>query len=275
MTDKPKELGAPVPCDPRATDTPRRVLEQLEAGSLSVEAALEALRGAWSENLGHTRIDHDRQDRVGAAEVIFGASKTADQMVEIAERMISAGSNVLITRVRSDIFPELANRLDGFSTYEPTGLLSRIQVAPTPVTTPIPVVCAGTSDVPIAEEARQTVEFYGHATTPLYDCGVAGLHRLLEHLPVLRAARVVIVCAGMEGALPSVVGGQVAAPVIAVPTSVGYGANLGGIAALLTMLNSCASGVLTVNIDNGFGAGYAAAQINRLGEVATASTPEA
>lgn len=240
----------------------QRTLEALQKGEIDLRTALNRLQGY--EDLGHSRVDLDRAERNGAAEVIFGAGKTAGQITGIIGSLRENGQDVLVTRIGADVAAEVCESVSG-TVYH--GQARLLQVGPgtrEKVATRIAVVCAGTSDLPVAEEARLTAEFYGNPVDKVYDAGVAGLHRLLGSLEVIRGCRVVIVVAGMEGALPSVVGGLVKAPVIAVPTSVGYGASFGGVAALLGMLNSCAGGVSVVNIDNGFGAGFLANRINRL-----------
>ena len=240
------------------------LLADLDAGRLDVEHAEREIRSCFFENLGHTTLDHDRAARTGTSEVIYGAGKSAAQIDDIFRHMTARGSNVLITRVE----PEKASALEALglgATYHVVARLVSFQSqAPLMAEHGIAVVSAGTSDLAVCEEAAVTLEFFGNPVTRIYDVGVAGLHRLLARLPEIRAARVVIVVAGMEGALPSVVGGLVDKPVIAVPTSVGYGAAFGGMTALLGMLNSCAAGVAVVNIDNGFGAAHLANRINRL-----------
>ncbi len=244
--------------------TPGEILEEYKSGLLDREAAVELLKESRSTCLGHTRIDHDRQHRTGAPEVIYGAGKTPRQIVEIARALLENGSNVLVTRLEPEAaalfleeYPE--------AVYSETARCASIVPLVMPLSSSfVAVVSAGTSDQPVAEEAALTAEFLGSRVERVYDCGVAGLHRLLSELEHLREARVIVAVAGMEGALPSVLAGLVKVPVIAVPTSVGYGANLQGIATLLAMLNSCANGVSVVNIDNGFGAGYNAHIINSL-----------
>lgn len=226
-----------------------------------------------SVDLGHTTVDLERLARTGAAEVIFGQNKTAQQIAEIGATLLDAKQNLLATRVEPDkaeaiisALTEQASALGAEVEYNATAsaIVCRPFAEPKPVATTIAVVSAGTSDGPVAEEAALTSEFLGNPVLRINDVGVAGLHRLLARIDEIRTARVVIVVAGMEGALPSVLGGMVDKPVIAVPTSVGYGASFGGVSALLGMLNTCASGVSVVNIDNGFGAGYMASMINRL-----------
>ena len=215
-------------------------------------------------DLGYAKVDHDRARRTGVSEVVFGQGKTAAQIVGICNEMRSAGQPcVLITRLDAQKAAEVAAEVE--LDYRGDAQLGIVGALPKPDGNgTIVVACAGTSDLPVAEEAAITAEVLGNRVQRLYDVGVAGLHRLLAHADELQAAQVVVAVAGMEGALPSVIAGLVACPVIAVPTSVGYGASLGGIAALLAMLNSCASGVSVVNIDNGFGAAYQAHQINHL-----------
>ncbi|GHC02590.1 nickel pincer cofactor biosynthesis protein LarB [Cerasicoccus arenae] len=240
----------------------RDILTRVQSGELTLDEAAVQLQGF--EDLGHSRVDHDRASRNGAPEVIFGQGKTPTQMVEIMGSLASRSSNVLATRVQNAAIEPILAAFPDATHYPASRLIALQRNVPAPATTNVAVVCAGTSDLPVAEEARITAEFLGSPTVAVYDAGVAGLHRLLASIDTIRACRVVIVVAGMEGALPSVVGGLVDAPVIAVPTSVGYGASFGGVAALLGMLNSCASGVSVVNIDNGFGAGFLANRINRL-----------
>jgi NCAIR mutase (PurE)-related protein len=240
------------------------ILEQFRDGTLDMETAMEKLRSGLYEDLGHSRVDLDRLKRNGSAEVIFGLGKTARQIIEIAHSLRTRGQDVLVTRLEEDKAPAVLKALPEATYHETSRLLTLQNTVPSLTESTIAVVCAGTSDLPVAEEARLTAEFYGNRVTPIYDAGVAGLHRLLAERQSLQEAKVVVTVAGMEGALPSVVAGLVSAPVIAVPTSVGYGANFGGLAALLAMLNSCASGMSVVNIDNGFGAGFLASRINQL-----------
>lgn len=231
---------------------------------MSAEDALVKIKSAPFEDLGFAKIDHHRAVRQGAAEVIYGAGKTAEQIEKIASAMLRNGQKtVIITRVDKDKADELKDRLPLIYFAE-----ARIAVAgemPVPQTeSRIVVATGGTSDIPVAEEAAVTAEAMGNRVIRLYDVGVAGLHRLLAHSEDIMSARAIVAVAGMEGALASVIGGLADCPVIAVPTSVGYGASFGGISALLSMLNSCASGVSVVNIDNGFGAGYLASMINKM-----------
>jgi pyridinium-3,5-biscarboxylic acid mononucleotide synthase len=240
------------------------LLSQVRRGRVSVDEALERLRDMPYENLGFARIDHHRTLRQGMPEVIFGRGKTPQQIEGLVRRMLGHGHNVLVTRADATVYERvrMVDRRARF--HELSGAISIRCERRTRGRGLILVVTAGTTDIPVAEEALVTAEIMGNRAEPLYDVGVAGLHRLLAESKALKRARVVIVAAGMEGALPSVVGGLVAAPVIAVPTSVGYGASFRGLAALLGMMNSCAPNVAVVNIDNGFGAGYLASVINRL-----------
>jgi hypothetical protein len=242
----------------------REILEQVAEGVHTPEAALEKIRHLPFEDLGFAKVDHHRSLRSGFPEVIFGQGKTIEQIVRIARRMREEGQNVLVTRLDSETAAKVVAELPDF-TYSPDSRIAyfrqtRVERKGRGV---ILVAAAGTADLPVAEEAALTAELMDNRVERIYDVGVAGIHRLFAHHEKLRQASVLIVVAGMEGALPSVVGGLVDKPVIAVPTSVGYGASFGGLAALLAMLNSCAAGVTVVNIDNGFGAGVAASMINR------------
>ena len=233
------------------------LLEQVRSGALSPAEAEALLAPPAFEDLGYAKVDHHRARRQKAAEVIFGQGKDPGQIEGIVRSMADRGArNILITRLSG----EKEAALRGKFPYD----YSVAHPAPHPLTGAVAVVSAGTSDLAVCEEAALTAEALGSRVTRIYDAGVAGLHRLLAHLEDLEQARCIVAVAGMEGALPSVVGGLVSCPVIAVPTSVGYGANLGGLAALLAMLNSCASGVSVVNIDNGFGAGFLAHRINQM-----------
>ncbi|MHB1155973.1 MAG: nickel pincer cofactor biosynthesis protein LarB [Phycisphaerales bacterium] len=240
-----------------------QILTEVAAGRLAVDQATEQL--ATAEPLDYATLDHDRRRRCGSAEVIYAAGKTPDQVVAIAQRLIERNGHALVTRANADhaaaIRRAFAEPITG--SRGSTFLLGK---PPAEAGTPIPIVTAGTSDEPVAEEAMLTCRAMGQATRRLNDIGVAGLHRLVDRLPELRGAGCIICIAGMEGALPSVIGGLVSVPVIAVPTSVGYGAAFGGVAALLGMLTSCAAGVSVVNIDNGFGAAYTATLIQRLAD---------
>lgn len=241
------------------------ILERVRSGELDPQQAVLELKMEPFQDLGYAKIDHHRALRQGAAEVIYGAGKSAGQIAGIARAMLEkGGKNILITRMDPDKAEKVSESLA--MRYDP---VSRVGIAgPQPEITgcgTIVVATGGTSDMPVAEEAALTAEALGNRVQRLYDVGVAGLHRLLSQMDILMQARVVIAVAGMEGALASVIGGLCDCPVIAVPTSVGYGANFGGLSALLSMLNSCASGVSVVNIDNGFGAGYLASMINHIG----------
>ncbi|MDG2303644.1 MAG: nickel pincer cofactor biosynthesis protein LarB [Candidatus Binatia bacterium] len=242
----------------------RTVLAQVESGTLSADDALEKVKHLPFDDLGFARVDHHRELRVGFPEVVFGEGKTPEQITAIACNLRDAGQNVLVTRISQEGADALRVAMPEIS-HDPVSRTAALTVTKaTPETRgPILVVAAGTTDLPVAEEAVRTLEALGHPHERLYDVGVSGLHRLMANKERLTSASVLIVVAGMEGALPSVVGGLVGRPVIGVPTSVGYGASFGGLAALLGMLNSCAAGVLVVNIDNGFGAAVAASMINR------------
>lgn len=241
----------------------RELLEGVRGGKVDIEAAMEKLKDLPFEDLGFAVVDHHRELRTSFAEVIFCQGKTEDQVVAIARSIIAHGQNLLATRC--DI-PAAEALLTSFpeAVHNPQARIVTFSQAPTPpMQGSVAVLCAGTADIPVAEEAAVCVEVMGSSVERIYDVGVAGLHRLLARRLQISAARVLIVAAGMEGALASVVGGMFDKPIIALPTSVGYGASFGGIAALLTMLNSCAAGVTVVNIDNGFGAAFAASLINR------------
>ena len=246
----------------------RSLLDEVRSGATGIDAALERMRHMPFEDLGFAKVDHHRALRHGIPEVIFGKGKTPDQISSIAAALLAQAQNVLITRADAGVAARLMGEHAGGEYFPASGALrfwrDRASYSNAHGKGKIAVVCAGTSDIPVAEEAQVTAEVMGNEVVTLHDVGVAGIHRLMNSRDVLAEARVVIVCAGMEGALPSVVGGLVNVPVIAVPTSVGYGASFQGLAALLGMLNSCASNVTVVNIDNGFGAGYAASLMNRL-----------
>jgi len=241
----------------------RQLLEQLAAGRTTVAAALQRLETWPFETLDFACLDHHRALRCGFPEVIFGQGKTADQIDTLFSKLAATRNNVLATRVAPDIAERLLRRFPQATHHALARAVTLRQNPVPPVAGFIAIVCAGSGDLPVAEEARVTAEIMDQPTRTMYDVGVAGLHRLLARSDDLRQANVLVVVAGMEGALPSVVSGLVKTPVIAVPTSVGYGASFNGLAALLTMLNSCAAGVSVVNIDNGFGGGYQAALINR------------
>jgi NCAIR mutase (PurE)-related protein len=238
------------------------MLASVREGRLGVEAALSELRDLPYEDIGYARVDHHRALREGLPEVILGLGKTPEQVAGIAERLAARNDRLLVTRAGPDAY-DAVRRVLPDAAYRQSARAIVLDRAHRLLQPGVTLLCAGTADLPVAEEAAVTAEIIGSAVDRIYDVGVAGIHRLFAVLPRIRAARAIIVVAGMEGALPSVVAGLVSTPVIAVPTSVGYGASFSGIAALLTMLNSCAAGVSVVNIDNGFGAGYIAAMINR------------
>ena len=241
------------------------ILEQVSRGEHSIDEALLSLRAFSYETVGDfARLDHHRITRTGFPEVIFSQGKTPAQIVEIFHKLADRNDRVLATRLSAEAYEQVRAQLPGTIYHPLARVLYLDRAQDRPKITGVVVLCAGTSDIPVAEEAAITAELMDCEVQRFYDVGVAGLHRLLDRLPDLQQARVIVVAAGMEGALPSVVAGLVSAPVIAVPTSVGYGASFGGMAALLAMLNSCANGVAVVNIDNGFGAGYLAATINQL-----------
>jgi pyridinium-3,5-biscarboxylic acid mononucleotide synthase len=248
--------------DPRVV---RDLLERVRAGEVGIEQALEALRELPFRDLGIATVDHHRALRQGVPEVIFGERKTVEQIVAIAQEIQRAGQNVLITRLDADKAEALGARLAGLR-YAPIARIGAVELAPVPRRDvgAVGVVTAGTSDMPVAEEACETLRAVGIEPVRVYDVGVAGIHRFLHRAPELSRAAALIVVAGMEGALPSVVGGLVSAPIVAVPTSVGYGTALGGFTALFAMLTSCASGVTVVNIDSGFGAAMAVHRILRV-----------
>ncbi len=242
----------------------RRILEEVRTGSVSVEDALLSLKAKPFEDIGYAKVDTHRKLRQGVAEVIYGAGKTPEQIIGIADTMLANGQKTILitrlTREAADIVSQ-SHSLD-YSEAARCGIIGSV---PTPDGLgKIVVATGGTSDIPVAEEAALTATVLGNEVTRLYDVGVAGLHRTLAHLEDIMSASVIIAIAGMEGALASVIGGLADCPVIAVPTSIGYGASFGGLSALLSMLNSCASGVSVVNIDNGFGAGYLAHMINHM-----------
>ena len=242
----------------------REMLEAVAAGTMTSDAAIDRLRALPFEDIGFAKVDHHRELRQGHPEAIFGAGKTPEQVVQIMARMRDKGSNILVTRCSPETVAAIIAAYSNAEYHEAANAITLIATPPQPRPGYIAVVCAGTSDLYVAEEAAVTCEFNGNTVKRVYDVGVAGLHRLLGQHETLTKANTIVVCAGMEGALPSVVGGLVDVPVIAVPTSVGYGANFGGLSALLTMLNSCATGIAVVNIDNGFGAGMLASMINRI-----------
>ncbi len=239
------------------------LLAQVKSGRVDLEAAVEQLKKLPFEDLGYARVDHHRSVRTGVPEVIYCEGKTIEQCQGIAERLAQYHSNILATRAGQDVFEGIREVMPD-SRYHDMARIVVIKPQPVEAVGKIVVICAGTSDIPVAEEAAVTAEVLGNHVNRIFDAGVAGLHRLLRECDELFQANAIVVAAGMEGALPSVVGGLVSCPVIGVPTSIGYGASFGGLAALLGMLNSCAAGVSVVNIDNGFGAGYQASLINKM-----------
>ena len=242
----------------------QNLLEQVAQGSVKPEEALLQIKVEPYKDLGFAKVDTHRGIRQGMAEVIYGAGKTKEQILKIAQTMVlDHEKTVLITRMSQEAADYVGKEMDlHYDSHSRTGVIGEM---PTPDGVGrIVVATGGTSDIPVAEEAALTAEIYGNEVLRLYDVGVAGMHRLMDHVEDIMSARVIIAIAGMEGALASVIGGMADCPVIAVPTSVGYGANFGGLSALLSMLNSCASGISVVNIDNGFGAGYLASMINHL-----------
>jgi NCAIR mutase (PurE)-related protein len=245
-------------------DQLRALLAQVSAGAVNVDAAMERLRHLPFEDLGFAKVDHHRALRHGIPEVVFGTGKTPDQTSAIVGSLLARATNVLVTRASPETAERLKREHPDAEHFPASGAVRVWRDRTLHGKGKIAVVCAGTSDLFVAEEAQVTAEVMGNAVDAIPDIGVAGIHRLMQNRERLSEARVVIVCAGMEGALPSVIGGLVSVPVIAVPTSVGYGASFQGLAALLGMLNSCASNVTVVNIDNGFGAGYSASLMNRL-----------
>jgi len=243
----------------------KTILEDVENGKISSDKALKKLNDPGYEDLGFAKIDHDRAKRRGFPEVVLCEGKTTDQIVKIMEKLGDKSQNILASRAEKEVFKEVRKVLPD-ARYNKLGKMIIREKDPLEKVGNILIISAGTSDQPVVEEAAETAQIMGNKVTRLMDAGVAGVHRLLNNVDILAEAKVIIVVAGMDGALPSVVAGLVNKPVIAAPTSVGYGANLGGVAPLLTMLNSCASGVGVVNIDNGFGAAYLANSINKIGE---------
>lgn len=241
-----------------------QLLQSVQEGRVTVEAASEKLRDFPYADLGFAKLDFHREIRTGYPEIVYCAGKTTRQIRLIFEKMQEKEVNVVGTRASREVYEELASGFPELTYYPEARILSIQKHKPKLPDTYVSVVSAGTSDMPVAEEAAVTAELLGNKVVRIYDAGVAGIHRLLDHMDEIRQSRVVIVIAGMEGALASIVGGLVDKPVIAVPTSVGYGANFQGVSALLAMLTSCASGVSVVNIDNGFGAGFSASMINHL-----------
>lgn len=242
----------------------RKLLKRVQDGKTDIEEAFCRLKDLPYSDLGYAKVDHHREIRVGYPEVIYCTGKSVDQVRGIVKNMLGRKSNILATRATREMFDAVKALTRKAEYLEAARIIRVVQNAPTAVPTYIAVVSAGTSDMPVAEEAAVTAETFGNRVERIYDVGIAGIHRLMDKMEIIRGARVVVVVAGMEGALASVVGGLVDKPVIAVPTSIGYGASFSGLSALLGMLTGCASGVTVVNIDNGFGAGYAASMINRL-----------
>ena len=241
-----------------------KLLKNVKKGDTSVEEALEVLKNFPYTDLGFARIDHHREMRTGYPEIIYCTGKSKEQVSEIFRVMSEKENNVIGTRANEEIYESVHSILSETVYYPIARIISLQKVKPAVPESKIAIITAGTSDMPVAEEAAITAELLGNKVLRIYDAGVAGIHRLVDKLPEIRNCRVVVVIAGMEGALASVVGGLVDKPVIAVPTSVGYGANFGGVSALLAMLTSCSTGVTVVNIDNGFGAGFAASMINKM-----------
>ncbi len=241
-----------------------QLLIEVSKGTISTEEALEKLKSFPYTDLGFARIDHHREIRTGYPEIIYCAGKTTEQVKKIFSVMSQNENNVIGTRAGSEMFNEVKKLLPEVRYYEEARIISIQKKKPDSPDTKIAVITAGTSDIPVAEEAAVTAELLGNKVIRIYDVGVAGIHRLVDKLPEIRRCSAIIVIAGMEGALASVVGGLVDKPVIAVPTSVGYGASFEGLSALLAMLTSCSTGVTVVNIDNGFGAGFSASMINRI-----------
>jgi NCAIR mutase (PurE)-related protein len=244
-------------------DQIKQLLEQTRSGRISLDEAAERLARLPYEDLKFARVDHHRDLRIGFPEVILGQGKTIEQIVKIADSILTESSNLLISRTTQEVFGEVVKLAPDAEFHTEARMISVVRDRTERGAGSIAIISAGTSDMPVAEEAAVTATVMGNRVRRIYDVGVAGIHRLFGASKEFEAARVIVVVAGMEGALPSVVGGLVSVPVIAVPTSIGYGASFGGIAALLGMLNSCASNVTVVNIDNGFGAGFVASLINR------------
>jgi pyridinium-3,5-biscarboxylic acid mononucleotide synthase len=245
-------------------DDLKKLLESVKNGEVEINSAVQQLKDLPFTDLGFAKIDNHRELRTGYPEVIFGSGKTVEHVVQIVSLMLAKNSNVLVTRATEAMYSAVC-KIKPEAIYSNMARTITIKTKEIPVPeTYISIVTAGTSDIPVAEEAAVTAEIFGNTVKRTFDVGVAGIHRLYDRLDEIRGARVVVVIAGMEGALPSIVGGLVDKPVIAVPTSIGYGASFGGIAALLGMLTSCSSGISVVNIDNGFGAGYLASMINKL-----------
>jgi pyridinium-3,5-biscarboxylic acid mononucleotide synthase len=241
-----------------------QLLKEVQSGNKSVTEALDSLKHFPYTDLGFARIDHHREIRTGSPEIIYCAGKTVEQVKEIFRAMSRHENNIFGTRADEKMYEAVKEILPETKYFREARIISLRKKEPEIPESTIGVITAGTSDIPVAEEAAVTAELLGNKVIRIYDAGVAGIHRLVDKLPEIRSCRVIVVIAGMEGALASVVGGLVDKPVIAVPTSIGYGANFGGVSALLAMLTSCSSGVTVVNIDNGFGAGFSASMINKL-----------
>jgi NCAIR mutase (PurE)-related protein len=242
----------------------KKLLEEYKKGKKDLEEILRHLKELPYSDLGYAKVDHHREIRVGYPEVIYCEGKSIDQLIGIVHNMLGRTSNILATHATKEMFEAVRSLHRKAEYFEQARIIRIMQHRPETATTYIAVISAGTSDMPVAEEAAVTAETFGNPVKRIYDVGIAGIHRLMDKMDIIRGARVIIVIAGMEGALASVVGGLVDKPVIAVPTSIGYGASFQGLSALLGMLTSCAAGVTVVNIDNGFGAGYTASMINRL-----------
>ena len=240
------------------------LLKEVKSGKKSIDEAVDALKYFPYSDIGFARIDHHRELRTGYPEIIYCAGKTIEQVVGIFRIMKERENSVFGTRANEEMYKAVKKIFPKVKYYKEARIISLRKKDPEVPDTKIAVITAGTSDIPVAEEAAVTAELLGNKVVRIYDAGVAGIHRLVDKLPEIRSCRVIVVIAGMEGALASVVGGLVDKPVIAVPTSIGYGANFGGVSALLAMLTSCSSGVTVVNIDNGFGAGFSASMINRM-----------
>jgi NCAIR mutase (PurE)-related protein len=252
-------------------DRIKKLLEQVQAGRVNVDEAIDKMTSLPYEDLSFARVDHHRDLRLGFPEVILGQGKTTEQITQIAERILTNSSNLLISRTTQEVFAAVREIASDAEFHVAARMISVVRDRTERGDGTIAIISAGTSDVPVAEEAAVTATAMGNRVSRIYDVGVAGIHRLFGARPEFESARVIVVVAGMEGALPSVVGGIVSVPVIAVPTSIGYGASFDGLAALLGMLNSCASNVTVVNIDNGFGAGFVASLINRKRESVVSS----
>lgn len=241
----------------------RKVLSHLKKGRISERAAMKKLEHFPFHDMGFAKIDFHRPVRKGFPEVIFAPGKQDSHIARIASRIAASGGTLLITKAGPELFRFLSRQIGGLRFNEQASMIYLQKSKPRAKRAPVTIITAGTSDIPVAEEAAQTLELFGFRTTKVYDVGVAGIHRIIDKIPLIKRSKVIIVVAGMEGALASIIGGLAACPVIAVPTSNGYGASFAGLSPLLTMLNSCAPGVCVMNIDNGFGAGYFAGLISR------------